>query len=407
MNKLNYTSLINYTSILYAFSLPVSRAGVVFFSFLLILFWFKEGNFKYKFSVVSSNIFLVSALILAFYMFITGLWSDNFNVWLWHFKKHWYYLVLFVLTTSLEKKFIRYVISAFLVSLLISEIISYGIFFEIWTFKHGTPNNPSPFLYHVQYSLYLAMAASIIVVKILLDHNTLRERYIYMLFFLTVTINLFINSGRIGQLMFLCSMLIVLFYNMKNKFFSVFISSSILLTVIFVSYSNLEVFKDRVDTGFNEINIFLKGGEYHGSWGTRLGVWEVTYNNLRDNLFFGVGIGDVLDKYLDYAEDNNEKYKHSDINAISSGGYHNDFLEVLSGGGLIGGFIFIIVFINLIKIKIEDIFIRNIKLVVALIFIIGLIADSFLWRLQSSIALFSLFVGIICAQNRIENKEQT
>ena len=49
IKQINYNQTINYLIVAYAFILPLSRAGVVFFSALLTLLWILEGVYLGEF----------------------------------------------------------------------------------------------------------------------------------------------------------------------------------------------------------------------------------------------------------------------------------------------------------------------------------------------------------------------
>ena len=67
MKQINYNQTINYLIVAYAFILPLSRAGVVFLSALLVLLWILEGDFKKKYLLLSQS--KVIQALLAFILF--------------------------------------------------------------------------------------------------------------------------------------------------------------------------------------------------------------------------------------------------------------------------------------------------------------------------------------------------
>ncbi|NQY54358.1 MAG: hypothetical protein HRT42_12395 [Campylobacteraceae bacterium] len=159
MNKLlsfDKNKVLNYLFVLYSFCIPLSRAGIVLLAVLITFFWIIEGNFKNKIRDVISSKFLMMGIILCLYLMMGVFWADNNDYTFNHFKRLWYYIPMFTLFTSLKKEYIVYIISAFVSAMMISEVISYGIFFELWTTKHGTPSDPTPFMNHLEYSLFLA-----------------------------------------------------------------------------------------------------------------------------------------------------------------------------------------------------------------------------------------------------------
>ena len=143
--------------------------------------------------------------------------------------------------------------------------------------------------------------------------------------------------------------------------------------------------------------------DFSGSWGIRASAWVVTYHILKDNILFGTGIAD-LD--LDYKRiiEIEKVVQVNDTSAMYNGGYHNEFLELTAAGGLISFLLFIIIFYYLSRKEIKDLEIRNIKIFLLVVLLFSLLGDNFL-RLQFTMNLFSLFIGIILAQERLENEK--
>ena len=143
---LNYSLTINYMIVIYAFLLPLSRAGIGLLTVSLIVLWFAEGNLEKKFSLVLKSKVILALFIFFLFNIISVFWTDQILETLQYIKKYWYFLPVLVIFTSLKKEYITQVLSAFILGMCISEILSYGVFFEVWEYKHATPENPSPFI---------------------------------------------------------------------------------------------------------------------------------------------------------------------------------------------------------------------------------------------------------------------
>jgi len=130
--KIKKTSLyLNYAFILYAFCIPLSRAGIVFSSILIIVLWVIEGDFKNKFKVLINIKFILFSIILTCYLLLSVFWSDSSSYNYHDFDKFWYYLTFFAIITSLKKKFLPYLLYSFMFAMSIDMILSYGMFFEL------------------------------------------------------------------------------------------------------------------------------------------------------------------------------------------------------------------------------------------------------------------------------------
>ena len=398
--KYDYNKYINYIAVLFAFVAPISRAGIVLFSMLLILLWILEGGFKEKYIKMKNNNVIVFIIAFVAFYFISLLWSSDIAYGIKYAKKFWYFLPIFVIFTSVKKEYIKYMISAFLLSIFISEIISYGIFFEWWQFKNKLPSDPTPFMNRIQYSMFLAFAA-----LLLLNRSFTQEIKIYKLgyfiYFLSVVVNLFMNGGRTGQLAFIISIFIVVFLNVKNKIIATLLIIGLSTPILVGAYSISPNFQKRVDLAFFQFNNMIETKEYCSSVGLRIGMLEIGSEVIIDNPIIGVGASDAMTTMHSYIDESHP----NKICAKNMPNYHNDFLQIMVQLGLIGGFIYILMFYNIVKIKIKEKEYTNLPIIFVSVYIISSMFENMIHQ-QFSMILFSLFVGIFLALNRIENENK-
>ena len=399
MKTLDYTKYINILSIAYAFTLPLSRAGISLLTLLLIVTWILEGNLKEKVNVLFQNNVIKAMMVFLLFSFVSLIWTEHVYEAIIYIKKYWYLSPLFILFTSLKKEYMAKIISAFILGMFISEIIAYGVFFELWHFKHATVENPSPFMHHIEYSVFLAFTGLLLLGRIF-NENHVRYKLIYMVFFTTVSGNLFLTAGRTGQFAFVLGLFILAFVNFRNKFKAFFVALLLAILIIGVAFNVSKTFHDRVITGkANLINV-VENKEYCTSWGGRVGAWIVSKDIISENPLLGVGIIDnmkvfhsIIDNKYPEMECMHEMFMHT----------HNQFLEVLTQMGLIGFILFMSIFYMIIKVPLMEKRYRNIKYIYVTILIFSFIPEVIFHR-QFSMALFALIVGLLLAQYRIENE---
>ena len=153
MDKLKNISInnyINYFLVLYAFIVPLSRAGISILTALVFILWLFTDNFKLCLKKFKSNKIILYLLLCRCFAIISLLWTDDIQSGLNYIRRYWYFLPILVMATTLKKEYMEYAISAFLAGMFISEILSYGMFFEFWSLKHGSPTDPTPFMNHLQ-----------------------------------------------------------------------------------------------------------------------------------------------------------------------------------------------------------------------------------------------------------------
>ncbi|WP_331862557.1 O-antigen ligase family protein [Sulfurovum sp.] len=304
---------------------------------------------------------------------------------------------MFVIFTSIDKKFIPIALSAFLTGMLISELVSYGIFFEFITIQGLSHKDPSPFMQHTLYSVFLAFSAGILLNRILTSEQ-IKHKIIYTIFFITITANLFINTGRTGQVLFLFVLVSVLIGYYKITFKSIVITLSLLLIIPYLAFTFSPNFKARIMQTYNNTSNLT----YSTSIGARLGLSIVAKDIFLENPIIGVGAGDYLSK-----KDEMVQQRYPDRKKVKAlVHYHNQFVEFAVIAGIFGLSAYIFIFISLLRTKITDIRINTIKYILVSSIAIASFSDA-MFHLNRPLSLFALFAGLILAQYRYEEQEAT
>jgi O-antigen ligase len=396
----NIQKYINYIIVVYAFVIPISRAAIVFFTALLIILAIIDNikNTKDIFLTIKNNKVVLYISIFIMYSLLSVFWSDDIKETLIYTSKYWYFAALVIIYKYIKKEYISYAISSFLAAMFISEVVSYGLFFEFWTYKHGSVIDPTPFMNHLQYSMFLAFTS-----LLLLNRFFVERKYIfrlgYFLYFLTVTVNLFINGGRTGQVAFIVSIFVVGFLNIKNKLKALFLMSLLLFIILFSAYKYSPVFQTRINDMYINIKNIIYYNDFNTSSGVRIGFYIIGYDILKDNPLIGVGVSDTMNEVKKYA--NNLPYDFNKLKTMPN--VHNDFLQILIQLGIIGALLYILIFYNIFKIIIKDIYYKNLPIIFVSIYVISSMFENMIHQ-QFSMLLFTLFVGLFLAQNRIENE---
>ena len=387
-----YNNYINYFIILYAFCLPISRAGISLSIVLIFLFWILEADFKRKYFEIKNNYFILAIFIFILYSFIAVLWSSDKIFALEYVKKYYHFLIIPIIFTSLKKEYIDKVFSAFLLGMLISEITSYGIFFELWTKEGVSPNDPSPFMDHSNYSTYLAFTVFILMHKII-HTDDLKWKLAYSIFFLFSTSNLFLNGGRTGQFSFLITLCIIGFLNFKNKLKAVVLFISLGTTIFVSAYNISPVFKDRFDYFLHDVEVMINEKDFSNSFSLRVALWISGLEASKHNLIFGSGIGDERENanyILQKFNISNDNFKQETENSID---FHNMYVQYIVQLGIVGLIIILLIFYLLFKLDIRDKVYKNLLIIfLILYFCHSMLGNSF--HINQSMVLFVLFSSI-------------
>jgi len=396
-----YTKYLNYCFVGYALSLPLSKAGISIFEASIFLLWLLEANWKNKFNLINNNLLSISILLFIAYNIISILWANTMIDGLAYIQRYKHLLIVLVLYTSLKKEYIQYLFSAFLLSMFLSEIVSYGIFFEWWHYKNVLPSDPSPFMSHIDYSILLSFVSMLLLNRFFNQKNNTRARLFYIIFFITVTANLFINGGKTGQIAFIILLLINIFFNIKNKIKAFLIFCSILFTTAFLAYNFSPTFQKRTLEFKNDIVQMVIKKQYNGTLSIRVALWTIGLENFKQHPIIGIGIGNEMqEKNVQYA------LKKHDITCNVAMNYkdsHNTFMTTLSQHGIIGLFMILFIFYAVVTLQFNTANYRTLNLLFFTSFIIWSMGNTTL-HTMNALVYFALFAGIF---NRVSKLEES
>jgi len=394
----DYKKYITYLLIAYAFSFPISKAATNLFEILAILLWIIEGNWKEKFALYKNNLLSIAIALLISFSLISILWHGNAELTLKYVAKYRHLLIIFVFYSSFDKKYTSSLLSAFLAAMFLSEIMSYAIFFELIHYKNISPNDPSPFMSHMTYSTVLAFTINVLLIRFFYATN-LKYKLFYILFFITATINLFINGGRSGQVIFIILIFITIFTSLKHKVKAFILSLIILVSTFFLAYTLSQNFQKRSNQLYNDISNIIVANNYEGNAGTRLALSIIGIQTFIDNPLSGTGIAYNMHNIKTYA--NKNAFNPNLLSNLAD--YHNGFLTVSVQLGIIGLLISILIIYSLLSLQIRDKEYKILSLLFATTFVLFSFTHN-TFHTMNPMIFFALFAGYFNALSREKSR---
>lgn len=400
--KAGINNAINYIALLYAFSLPLSRAGIVVFSILLTLLWIIEGDFRKKFRQLAKNRFIISIVVFILFSLFSLLWVEEQNISkaLKYISKYWYLITILPLATSLKHSYIPKVLYAFLAGMTVSMILSLGIYFEWWQIKEVTKESLSPFMYHVFYSIFLALAG-LFSLNFALHSKNRALQILYIILLILFTAILFLGIGRTGQAIFVIGLFVLLVSHFEHKLKAIAGAFVISIVLLGIFYSFNGTFKQRVDLVKSDTAQMIDNNQYCNSIGGRVFTWKVSYEIFQQHPILGLGIADHLD-YLKNAMREDESFSKCGFKDIINY-FHGQYIEIFSQTGFVGLLLFLAIFYFFIQIKIKNKMLNNIKIILVVSFLCVFLVDV-PFRKQFAVALFALISSLIILQKRVEDE---
>jgi O-antigen ligase len=308
---------------------------------------------------------------------IALLWTADMESGLYTLRKQLKFLFIPIFMLFVKREHVKYYILAFLASMSLSEIWSYGIFFELLPLYGGaTLIDPIPLMSHITYTPFLTIAIYFLLYYVLFDPSIGKlKKIIYSFFIVTMSINMFITGGRAGQVMFFAMLVVIVFqYFPKNAFKATLVSLFVLLISFSTFYTNSKIFSDRVDIAVTELSDYKNHTK--SSTGLRISAAINSWDIIKENPIIGVGTGDYKNEFISAS-------KKSGIgihNLLVIHNPHNMYVLIMVQFGLVGLFSMLYMFYTQIKIATNsnEEFVRKIGIALPLLYLLIMLSDSYL-----------------------------
>jgi len=388
----------SYLIIALIFFIPFSTAAGSILSAVILLLWLVHGEFREQYKSLKNNkVAIVSLMIVA--MHIIGLlWTSDLDWGLHMLRKQWKFLMIPIFMLYVKKEHMAYYFYAFVLAMSLSELISYGIWFElIEPFKSATTHNPTPFVTHIVYNPFLAIAIYLIASEILFYKQRFNyKQWLYVFFLTTMTINMFITGGRSGQAMlFLVAIILSLqYFGIKKIIKSMSISIMIIVGIFYLAYNFSGIFHERVNLTVH--NVLNYDQNKNSSVGKRITFALNGLEVFSENAIVGVGTGDLPSAMQ-------EKHQLNTPEVTAPDNPHNMYVMWLVQFGVIGFLMLMLLFYMQIKVALlhNNQVMRRFGVALPLLFILANIGESYL-SLHATSLLFAVFSAIIYSNKSYE-----
>ena len=399
IKSIDFNIILNYLLIAYAFFVPTFKYINKYIIIILFIVWIVEGNFRYKLKLIQSSKFIIVFLLFILYSYISLLWTSEFTSALHYVNKYWLYIPVLIIFTSVKKDFIKYLIFAFLVGMFISEIITYGIYFDYWSTSYNDKHlssSPTAFMSHLSYSMFLAFTSLLVLSKFAFENKPIFNLGL-ILYFLLVFGNLIISGGRTGLLSFVVTLILFILFFTKHKIRTLFVGIVGASLLFYISYSTVPIFNAKImDTQKSVVKIIKK--EYNTSIGYRVALVQVGVEVFKEKPIFGWGIKDNFEAIKQITQ--KKEYSHLAFTYnVKNQHYHNQYIIYATQLGVLGLILFLLLFYYLNQTDAKSDELNKIKFILIVVTMTSVLSTE-LFHQMHPIALFSLFSGLILAHNR-------
>jgi O-antigen ligase len=394
---------------LLAFFLPISTALANTFYVLAVLLGIL--NFKNVLHVIDIPLpvlgFVIFFLLMIANSLIHGVSLDNYTIGVLKYLEIFCMPALAILFSK-NLKFRSIFVKFFSVAMGLTMLLSYirfvdgNIFYDQLSAnflvpRWGAPNNPTVFKWQITQNFLMSLATFLWAYDSCKLYSTNKR---LSFFFAVLCVLGFINviflvQGRVGYLVIFTGLAYILtnFYGLKR----IWLTILILVTLVSFTFLLSINFQERVTLVISDILSWSPGSPSHSSVGVRLEfIWQ-SLNIISHNIFFGVGVGNFSNEYLNQVQT---------LGMVESKNPHNQYVLFLVEMGLIGLLYFI--FLNYICWKFShrlNNFWGHATRIVLLAYLVGNLTNSFLYDSCEGL-FFTVFLAISFSELLREKKEE-
>jgi|GEM_PF-2475421 len=369
--------------------------------------WLLSLNFKNLIYYIKNNKIFLFLIILFIYITVTIVITPVNALHNYSDFCRYFLLPILIIATTIKKEHIKYIVSAFLFGMFINELISYGIYFELINgsflgFKiTGNSYNPIPFVAsHMEYTLLLSFT----IIASLFTLTITKNRFLQILlclFTITMSINLFLTTGRTGQFTLLTTIVCLLIIYFRHNIEYIILGFITLIIVFVLAFNFSSNTNTRLKQGFFDIVKVIEDKNYNTSFGVRLTSYVLLPDIIKSEQFsilYGFGYSNVDDKVQEI-----QIKEIGEFMEVHEGHLHNTYITIFAATGFIGIILFLIFWYYLFALKIEDRYVNYIRYSYFFVVSFGGICEN-MFR-QREIMLFSaVFIAIIICITTKNNK---
>ena len=393
------TLWMNHLLVVYAFLIPIHNKAKTSVFFCILLLFLYRRNFIYYLKIAFKN-YLLKYFLLLYLLFVVGmLYTSDLESGFSFMDKAKLLLYPLIFLSFLDERFSFRILNAFIFGVLLSEIVSYLIHFQMippelfigeYKIYKSILEDPSPFFTHGIHNMFLCIVITILIYRILVkDIKNYKFKILSLIFITTAFLNISLIGGRVGYVVLFCLIFFLIFLIYKKEILK---GIFILLSIFFIMFTYLYNFSDqfdkRIEDGKNDLEKIITEKNYNSSIGLRIITGYYVLEIIKDNFLIGVGTGDVMQEVDELANQ-----KHSYIKLISHP--HNLYLEILAQLGIIGFSMMLLMFYKILCYEAEDRKRSDIVKIITVAFLIYVLTASFWSHLATFVTLIS---AMICVQ---------
>lgn len=338
-NEGKINTYANHLIVIFAFSVPLLISVRRLSLSLIILLFLVRGRILHHTVQILRDPLLAS---FALYFLIHVIWfigSDDIELAKKSIHDAGFLLFALLFATFIDRRYVNRITYAFVIGMFVSSIVSFGLFFEIipamtHNISHGGASDPTPLYHHTPYGYMLAVTSALLLNAYLHVQDKSINKLLLVVFFVFITLNIFIIEGRSGFVLLAVLFLMMMFFVFKRKAIKpLIIAMTVIGITSILAYSYIDVFKNRVDLTITSFKSLESDKNYNTSIGARVGMVVYSLEVISDNVVLGNGTGDHVPEVRKVVEKENRELSRYILQLKHP---HNEFINALIQFGIIG-----------------------------------------------------------------------
>jgi len=396
--KIKINVWLNYSFVLLAFVIPLSRSAISILVVISMFLWIVEGDWSRKYGLLKKDPMVMSIFIFLLWMFTSLLWTDNYPKAAYNIKNYLHLLLVPVMVTSLNPQKHYTVFRSFGAGMFILIVLAILNYFNVYHVVKGWGGQAHLFMHHLDFSMMLAWVCVIGIIALLNRYFEFKKKdyFFWGLLVLLAFFWTFVQTGRSGQVSLLLALPTVIILSIrKYRFALATLCLLFFMGLMSLMYFSSLKFRERANYTITELQRVIIGQNYRSSFGVRVLAYRVGVDLIRESPLIGCGIGDNMDEFSRrFSEISPTIQEPPEMTAVSLNHFHSQYFQVATESGLIGLFLWFGMFFN-IRAKRRYSRIKNLFITAFfLVFFSGFIWEPFLHNQFSSV-LIAVFLGWI------------
>jgi len=392
----NLESYLGWLAIVLAAALPLYRPWVTLATTAILVLWLFGGGLSLRAGRLRSHRLTLAVLFFLALNVISLAWTSDPGAGLRYLTKYRYLLLIPMLASSVRLIYRRWAVTAFELAAGASVVLSVGILVGMLRLRDAHPGNPSPTMAHLDYGLLLALAALMIVARILYSKMSAGRKALWTVLAILTTIGLMVNIGGSGHVAFAGGLVVLLIHWARGRpaRLVIGVGTGFAMALVLVWFL-FPKFQARVDETHTELRNAIVDQRYDSNLGGRVAAMKVAREIFRQDPWFGTGVGGNIPAFRGALD---TRFKELKPSIYWYRHFHNQYTQVATELGIAGLLALAWIFWELIRGPHNRRETDAAALILATVYLLGFLGEPFFHK-QITLVMFSLFAGLISAED--------